>query len=75
MSVTPAQENVIFLSCISSIANRLKESNSKLASIEIILDEYYNGGYTTIGELAGEISCVLNGEDDDWEKIIHRSWF
>ena len=65
MSVTPTQENAIFLSCISSIVNKLKEANSKLSSIDLILDDYYNGNYTTIEELAGEISVVLYGEDDE----------
>ena len=50
---------------VNALELKLKEANSKLASIELILDEYYNGGYTTIGELVGEISYVLNGEDDD----------
>ena len=48
---------------VNTLEFRLKEANSKLAAIDLILDDYYNGSYTTIGELAGEISCVLNGEE------------
>ena len=44
---------------------KLKVANSKLASIELIMLDYYNGEFDTIGDLAGAISFVLNGDDDD----------
>lgn len=43
---------------------KLKIANSKLASIETIMDEYYTGSFTTIEELAGEISAVVTGTED-----------
>lgn len=43
----------------------LKHANYKLEKITLVLEEYYTGSYTTIEELAGEISVVLYGEDDD----------
>ena len=65
LSNTDNEDKILSLKELQSVENQLNYANSKLASIELILDEYYNGGYTTTGELAGEISCVLNGEDDD----------
>lgn len=50
---------------VQSIENQLKFANSKLGEIALVLQEYYTGSYTTIEELAGEISVVLYGEDDD----------
>lgn len=44
---------------------KLKISNSKLASIELIMLDYYNGEFDTIGDLAGAISFVLNGDEND----------
>jgi hypothetical protein len=43
---------------------KLKIANSKLASIEMIMDDYYTGSFTTIEELAGEISAVVTGTED-----------
>lgn len=43
---------------------KLNIANSKLASIEMIMDEYYTGSFTTIEELAGEISAVVTGTED-----------
>ena len=65
LSNTDNEDKILSLKELQSVENQLNYANSKLASIELILDEYYNGSYTTIGELAGEISCVLNGENDD----------
>lgn len=48
-----------------SLKKQLKQANSKLGEIDSVLQEYYTGSYTTIEELAGEISAVLYGEDND----------
>ena len=48
---------------ILTTEQKLKIANSKLASIELIMLDYYNGEFDTIGDLAGAISFVLNG---DW---------
>lgn len=47
-----------------TVEQQLKIVNSKLASIELIMDEYYTGSFTTIEELAGEISAVVTGTED-----------
>lgn len=47
-----------------TVEQQLKIANSKLASIELIMDEYYTGNFTSIEELAGEISSVLIEEDE-----------
>ena len=48
-----------------TVEQQLKIANSKLASIELIMDEYYTGSFTSIGELAGEISSVLIEDEDE----------
>lgn len=53
------------LKWVSEEQTKLKLANSKLASIELILLDYYNGEFDTIGDLAGAISFVLNGEEND----------
>ena len=47
-----------------TVEQQLKIANSKLASIELIMDEYYTGSFTTIEELAGEIMAVVTGIED-----------
>ena len=47
-----------------TVEQQLKIANSKLASIELIMDEYYTGSFRTIEELAGEISAVVTGIED-----------
>lgn len=48
-----------------SLKKQQKQANSKLGEIALVLQEYYTGSYTTIEELAGEITVVLYGEEDD----------
>lgn len=43
---------------------QLKIANPNLASIELIMSDYYTGSFTTVEELAGEISFILNNGDD-----------
>lgn len=45
--------------------SELKIANSKLASIELVMNDYYNGSYSTIEELAGEISFILQDSLED----------
>lgn len=59
------EDKIVSLKEVQSVENQLKFANSKLGEIALILQEYYTGSYTTIEELAGEISVVLYGEDDD----------
>lgn len=59
------EDKILDLKEVQSIENQLKFANSKLGEIALVLQEYYTGSYTTIEELAGEISVVLYGEDDD----------
>lgn len=59
------EDKIVDLKEVQSVENQLKFANSKLGEIALILQEYYTGSYTTIEELAGEISVVLYGEDDD----------
>ena len=47
-----------------TVEQQLKIANSKLASIELIMDEYYTGSFTNIEDLAGEISAVVTGIED-----------
>lgn len=49
---------------LRSMQEKLNIANSKLASIETIMGEYYTGSFTTIEELAGEISAVVIGTED-----------
>ena len=65
LSNTDNEDKIISLKEPQSVEDQLNYANSKLGEIALVLQEYYTGSYTTIGELAGEISCVLNGEDDD----------
>lgn len=59
------EDKIVDLKEVQSIENQLKQANSKLGEIALVLQEYYTGSYTTIGELAGAITVVLYGEDDD----------
>ena len=47
-----------------TVEQQLKIANSKLAAIETIMGEYYTGSFTTIEELAGEISAVVIDMED-----------
>ena len=44
---------------------KIDELESKLNQLNETMNEYYNGSFDTIGELAGEISTILSGEDHD----------
>lgn len=59
------EDKIVSLKEVQSVENQLKFANSKLGEIALILQEYYTGSYTTIEELAGEITVVLYGEEDD----------
>lgn len=59
------EDKIVSLKEVQSVENQLNYANSKLGEIALVLQEYYTGSYTTIEELAGEISVVLYGEDDD----------
>ena len=47
-----------------TVEQQLKITNSKLASIETIMGEYYTGSFKTIEELAGEISAIVTGMEN-----------
>lgn len=55
------EQHEMFKNVEPTLEQKLKIANSKLASIELIMDEYYTGSFTTIEELAGEISAVVAG--------------
>ena len=57
------EQHEMFKNVEPTLQQKLKIANSKLASIEMIMDEYYTGSFTTIEELAGEISAVLTDEE------------
>ena len=58
------EQHEMFKDVEPTLQQKLNIANSKLASIEMIMDEYYTGSFTTIEELAGEISSIINGEED-----------
>ena len=58
------EQNEMFKNTEPTLQQKLNIANSKLAAIEMIMGEYYTGSFTTIEELAGEISAVLNDEED-----------
>ena len=58
------EQHEMFKNAEPTLQQKLKIANSKLASIEMIMDEYYTGSFTTIEELAGEISAVVRGTED-----------
>ena len=58
------EQHEMFKDIEPTLQQKLNIANSKLASIEMIMDEYYNGSFTTIEELAGEISAVLTDAED-----------
>ena len=58
------EQHEMFKNAEPTLQQKLKIANSKLASIEMIMDEYYTGSFTTIEELAGEISAVVTGTED-----------
>ena len=58
------EQHEMFKSAEPTLQQKLKIANSKLASIEMIMDEYYTGSFTTVEELAGEISSVVTGTED-----------
>ena len=58
------EQHEMFKNAEPTLQQKLNIANSKLASIEMIMDEYYTGSFTTIEELAGEISAVLIEEDE-----------
>ena len=60
------EQHEMFKDVEPTLQQKLNIANSKLASIEMIMDEYYTGSFTTIEELAGEISSIINGEED-WD--------
>ena len=65
LSNTDNEDKMLSLKELQSVENKLNYANSKLGEIALVLQEYYTGSYTTIEELAGEISAVLYGEDDE----------
>lgn len=65
LSNTDNEDKMLSLKELQSVENQLNYANSKLGEIALVLQEYYTGSYTTIEELAGEISAVLYGEDDE----------
>ena len=44
---------------------KIDELESKISQLSKTMTEYYSGSFDTIGELAGEISTILSGEDHD----------
>ena len=58
------ERHEMFKDAEPTLQQQLKVANSKLASIEMIMDEYYAGSFTTIEELAGEISAVVTDAED-----------
>ena len=58
------EQHEMFKNAETTLQQKLNIANSKLASIEMIMDEYYTGSFTTIEELAGEISAVVTGTED-----------
>ena len=58
------EQHEMFKNAEPTLQQKLNIANSKLASIEMIMDEYYTGSFTTVEELAGEISSIINGEED-----------
>ncbi len=58
------EQHEMFKDVEPTLQQKLNIANSKLASIEMIMDEYYTGSFTTVEELAGEISSIINGEED-----------
>ena len=58
------EQHEMFKDIEPTLQQKLNIANSKLASIEMIMDEYYTGSFTTIEELAGEISAVLTDAED-----------
>ena len=58
------EQHEMFKNVEPTLQQKLNITNSKLASIEMIMDGYYTGSFTTIEELAGEISAVVTGTED-----------
>lgn len=58
------EQHEMFKNVEPTLQQKLNIANSKLASIEMIMDEYYTGNFTTIEELVGEISAVVTGTED-----------
>ena len=58
------EQHEMFKNAELTLQQKLNIANSKLASIETIMGEYYTGSFTTIEELAGEISAVVTGTED-----------
>ena len=58
------EQHEMFKDVEPTLQQKLNIANSKLASIEMIMDEYYTGSFTTVEELAGEISSVVTGTED-----------
>ena len=58
------EQHEMFKDVEPTLQQKLNIANSKLASIETIMGEYYTGSFTTIEELAGEISAVVTGTED-----------
>ena len=57
------EQHEMFKNAEPTLQQKLNIANSKLASIEMIMDEYYAGSFTSIEELVGEISAVLTDEE------------
>ena len=69
------EQHEMFKSEEPTLQQKLNIANSKLASIEMIMDEYYTGSFTTIEELAGEISAVVTGTEDwSWKQKKLKSY-
>ena len=58
------EQHEMFKNAELTLQQKLKIANSKLASIETIMGEYYTGSFKTIEELAGEISAIVTGTED-----------
>ena len=58
------EQHEMFKDAEPTLQQQLKVANSKLASIEMIMDEYYAGSFTSIEELAEEVSAVVTGTED-----------
>ena len=58
------EQHETFKNAEPTLQQKLIIANSKLALIETIMGEYYTGSFTTIEELAGEISAIVTGMEN-----------
>ena len=58
------EQHEMFKNAEPTLQQKLIIANSKLALIETIMGEYYTGSFTTIEELAGEISAIVTGMEN-----------